>query len=55
MTPRSKLASLVAGKETIFSPLALDALTGRIAERAGFVNSIHPEKSVLCTSHGLAP
>ena len=53
MTPRSKLASLVAGKETIFSPLALDALTGRIAERAGF-QSCYVSGGALGYAHALS-
>ena len=36
MNPRSNFASLVTEESTIFAPLALDALTGRIAEEAGF-------------------
>ena len=34
-TPR-KLRNAIAAGEVVFAPLALDALTARIAERAGF-------------------
>ena len=36
MTPGQKLRHAVASKEVVFAPLTLDALTGRIAEQAGF-------------------
>ncbi|MFP6796790.1 MAG: isocitrate lyase/phosphoenolpyruvate mutase family protein [Pseudomonadales bacterium] len=36
MTPGQKLRSALASEQVVFAPLMLDALTGRIAERAGF-------------------
>ena len=36
MTPGQKLRRALASEKVVFAPLTLDALTGRIAERAGF-------------------
>jgi methylisocitrate lyase len=36
MTPGQKLRHALASEKVVFAPLTLDALTGRIAERAGF-------------------
>ena len=36
MPARQKLHEAIAGGDVVFAPLALDALTARIAERAGF-------------------
>ena len=36
MTPGQKLRRALASEKVVFAPLMLDALTGRIAERAGF-------------------
>ena len=36
MTPGQKLRRALASENVVFAPLTLDALTGRIAEQAGF-------------------
>ena len=36
MTPGQKLKRALASENVVFAPLTLDALTGRIAEQAGF-------------------
>ena len=53
MHPRQKLREAIAAGDVVFAPLALDALTARIAERAGF-DAVYVSGGALAYSHGVS-
>ena len=53
MNPRKRLHEAIAGGDVVFAPLALDALTARIAERAGF-DAVYVSGGALGYSHGVS-
>ena len=53
MQPRRKLRDAIASREVVFAPLALDALTARIAERAGF-DAVYVSGGALGYAHGVS-
>ena len=53
MTPGQKLRRALASEKVVFAPLTLDALTGRIAERAGFTAG-HISGGALGFVHGVS-
>ena len=53
MQARRKLRDAIASAEVVFAPLALDALTARIAERAGF-DAVYVSGGALGYAHGVS-
>ena len=53
MHPRKKLREAIAAADVVFAPLALDALTARIAERAGF-DAVYVSGGALGYSYGVS-
>ena len=53
MSSRTALRRAVADSETVFAPLALDALTARIAEQAGFA-AVYVSGGALGYAHGVS-
>ena len=52
-TARAKLRASIAAGEVVFAPLALDALTARIAERAGF-SAVYLSGGALGYAHAVS-
>lgn len=53
MHPRKRLQEAIAASDVVFAPLALDALTARIAERAGFA-VVYVSGGALGYAHGVS-
>jgi len=53
MQTRRKLREAIAAGDVVFAPLALDALTARIAERAGF-DAVYVSGGALGYAHGVS-
>ena len=53
MSTRSHLRHAISAREVVFAPLALDALTARIAEQAGF-SAVYVSGGALGYAHGVS-
>jgi len=53
MSPRTKLRQAIAAGDVVFAPLALDALTARIAEQAGF-GAVYVSGGALGYAHAVS-